>query len=180
MLTCAQAAIAVAAGKLIAYPTEAIYGLGCNPLNENAVEQLLQLKIRERNKGLILVAHEWQQLEQFVSVDEAMLEKAFQTWPGPVTWVIPASTRCSAVLTGARDTVAVRVSSHEVVSELCKACGHALVSTSANISGQMPFNNAAEIETEFGDHIAGVVGGDLGGLHNATSIFDIRTGVQLR
>jgi len=181
MITCSAAATAVAAGKLIAYPTEAIYGLGCNPLDESAVEQLLQLKIRDRNKGLILVAHEWQQLERFVSVDDdAMLEKAQQSWPGPVTWVMPASLKCSALLTGGRDTVAVRVSSHEVVRELCKTCGHALVSTSANISGQMPFKDATEVETEFGDHIAGVVEGELGGLHNATSIFDIRTGVQLR
>lgn len=180
-LNCQQAAVAVSAGKIIAYPTEAIYGLGCDPDNELALDALLQLKIRDRNKGLILVANDWSQIEPYVgTVNEAKLATVMESWPGPVTWIMPASKKTSQLLTGGRDTLAVRISDHPVVRELCGCCNSALVSTSANISGQPPFLSASEIEQSFADTIAGVVQGELGGLQNATSIFDMETGVQLR
>jgi len=180
-LSLEAAAKAINEGKLIAYPTEAIYGLGCDPLNQKALAHLLELKVRDSNKGLILIANDWQQLSTFVNLsDPSMLERANNSWPGPVTWIMPASTKCSTLLTGGRDTIAVRVSAHPVVRDLCSSCNSALVSTSANISGEPPLQSAEDIHRVFTHHIAGVLDGELGGLENATSIFDVRSGVQLR
>lgn len=181
LLSCIDAAIAIHAGELIAYPTEAIYGLGCDPDNQLSLQKLVDLKRRDSDKGLILIASRWQQLDPFVELThKAVLERAQNSWPGPVTWIMPASERCSVLLTGGRSTIAVRVSAHEVVQELCNRCDHALVSTSANLSGQIPLHTPDEIKAAFPTEIAGVVSGALGGLKNATSIFDATTGVQLR
>jgi len=181
LLSCADAVTAVKAGKIIAYPTEAIYGLGCDPQNHEALSRLLKLKSRASNKGLILAASSTSQLEPFIDrQNPAILEHAKKSWPGPVTWIVPASNLCHPLLTGDRPTIAVRVSAHPVVRDLCDLCGHALVSTSANISGEKPLANAEDIATTFASSIAGIVEGSLGGLENATSIFDASTGVQLR
>lgn len=181
LLSCTDAAVAIHAGFIVAYPTEAIYGLGCDPDNQTSLQKLLNLKRRDSDKGLILIGSSWQQLEPFVELtDPAILERAQNSWPGPVTWIMPASSRCTAILTGGRSTIAVRVSAHEVVQELCNQCGHALVSTSANLSGQDPLHTPDDITNAFSKEIAGTVTGALGGLKNATSIFDASTGVQLR
>jgi len=181
LLSCADAVIAVKAGKIIAYPTEAIYGLGCDPRNHAALSQLLQLKSRASNKGLILVASSTSQLEPFIDQQNpSILDYAKKSWPGPVTWIVPASSLCHPLLTGNRPTIAVRVSDHPVVRALCDGCEHALVSTSANISGEKPLANVEEITASFASSIAGTVEGSLGGLENATSIFDASTGVQIR
>lgn len=181
LLSCDAAKTAIRSGNIIAYPTEAIYGLGCDPDNQAALQKLLELKSRDKNKGLIVIASQWEQLEPFVNTsDQSILERARNSWPGPVTWIMPASKRCTPLLTGDRSTLAVRVSAHNVVRQLCDCCGHALVSTSANISGEQPLNTPEELNAAFGSGIAGVVAGELGTLDNATSIFDASTGVQLR
>jgi len=181
LLSCKAAAIAIHSGDLIAYPTEAIYGLGCDPDNQTSLQKLIDLKRRDSDKGLILIGSSWQQLEPFVELtDTAVLDRAQSSWPGPVTWIMPASKRCTALLTGDRSTIAVRVSAHEVVQELCNQCGHPLVSTSANVTGQTPLQSPNDIVNAFLSDIAGVVEGALGGLKHATSIFDASTGVQLR
>ncbi len=181
LLSCDAAARAIEAGRIIAYPTEAIYGLGCNPDNQTALQGVVDLKARASNKGLILVASQWSQLEPFVQpTDQSVLDTAMSSWPGPVTWIMPASDRCTALLTGSRDTIAVRISDHPVVRQLCDLCGYAIVSTSANMSGEQPLEDATAIQNAFGEKIAGVVEGELGGLQSATSIFDARTGAQLR
>jgi len=181
LLSCTGAATAVKNGQVIAYPTEAIYGLGCDPLNEQALAKVVELKSRAINKGLILIASKLEQLDPFIdNSNPSLLDRAKESWPGPVTWIVPASQLCMPLLTGNRDTIAVRVSAHPVVQELCDVCDSALVSTSANISGQLPLANPEDITRVFADNIAGVVEGELGGLKNATSIFHARSGVQLR
>lgn len=181
LLSCSQAAAHVAAGAIIAYPTEAIYGLGCDPRNEAALNKLITLKHRSQDKGLIVIASQLSQLHGLVEPPHAsVLRRVEPTWPGPVTWIMPATPACPAALTGGRNTIAVRVSAHPVVRELCDCANSALVSTSANTSGQVPLQTADAIIAEFGTRIAGVVRGELGGLKNATSIFDASTGVQLR
>lgn len=181
LLSCTKAASAIQAGEIIAYPTEAIYGLGCDPNNHQSLAKLVKLKSRASNKGLILVASNRSQLEPFIdNKNPAIIERASNSWPGPVTWIMPASKLCHPLLTGSRSTIAVRISAHPVVRDLCDACDHALVSTSANVSGEIPLATVEEITNAFATNIAGVVEGELGGLESATSIFDASTGVQLR
>lgn len=181
LLSSAQAAQHVAAGLIIAYPTEAVYGLGCDPKNSAAVDSVLDLKARDANKGFILIASSINQLSDYLRTPSAaQLQQLEAAWPGPVTFVVDANPNLPAQLTGGRNTLAVRVSSHPVVAELCNQCGHPLISTSANISGTQALTDACAVMEAFGDNIAGVVEGSLGTLDAPTPIFSLASGEQLR
>lgn len=181
LLSIVDAARRLREGEVIAYPTEAVYGLGCDPLDHEAVDRLLELKARPESAGLILIADEFSRFEEFVaSVDETVAQKALETWPGPVTWLFPKSATCPGWISGEHDTVALRVTSHPVCRQLCEAFGGALVSTSANRSGQDPAREAAQVEWAFGAGIAGIVEGALGGLDRPSEIRDVRSAEVVR
>ena len=149
-------------GGVIAYPTEAVFGLGCDPDNRAALQTLLALKGRSASKGLILIAAEFAQLQPYLAVvDASLLQRAMATWPGPVTWLFPCSERIEPLLSGAHDTIAVRVTAHPVARQLCQAFGKAIVSTSANLSGQAPARTVAQVQTQFADRLAAIVEGDV-------------------
>lgn len=168
-------------GDVIAYPTEAIYGLGCDPLNERAVMQLLQLKQRPVNKGLILIAASFRQLKDYLDTrSPVMLDKVMATWPGPTTWIIPAQNWVPKWITGDHDSLAVRVSKHPIVTALCNEFGQPIVSTSANISEQQPAQTPRQVSAIFGADTPYIVTGSTSGLASATPIFDAVTGKQLR
>ena len=172
-----MAARAVRAGGLIAYPTEAVYGLGCNPRHERTVKRLLALKRRSASKGLILIAADFAQLEPFLQPlsppDRVRLEA---TWPGPQTWLIPARPGVPRWLRGRHDTLAVRVTAHPLAAALCRSCGHPLVSTSANISARPPARSALAVRRQFGQDLDYVLPGPTGGAAKPTAIQDLRTG----
>jgi len=167
-------------GKIIAYPTEAVYGLGCDPLNESAVMDLLALKQRTVDKGLILIASNLSQLEPYLQLDNEILSRIGNSWPGAVTWVIPCKNEVPHWLIGNRKTLAVRVSAHPIVKQLCDAYGKALVSTSANLSGQQPAINSAQVRTQLADFSITMVEGDVGQLKQATPIYDATDGQCFR
>jgi L-threonylcarbamoyladenylate synthase len=159
-------------GELIAYPTEAVFGLGCDPDNEDAVQQLLALKKRPVEKGLILVANTYSQLLPYVDdakIPMYMRTEIFSSWPGPVTWLLPAAKKAPKWITGSSDFIAVRVSQHIVVSQLCELFGKPLVSTSANVSGMNPAVNANQLYQQF-DKTLILVDGDLGGANKPSKI----------
>lgn len=176
-----HAAQRLQAGGIIAYPTEAVYGLGCDPLNEAAVTRLLALKQRPSAKGMILIAAEEAQLAPFMATLPAtMLQRLRQSWPGPVTWIVPATPTTPSWLTGDHDTIAVRVTAHPVAAALCRAFGGALVSTSANRSGEPPARAADVVQQQFGEQLDYILAGPLGGLSRPTRICDARTGAIIR
>jgi len=173
-----DACCVLAAGALIAYPTEAVFGLGCDPDNSEAVARLLALKQRPVDKGLILIAADYQQLQSYV--DDAAIPATrraaiFASWPGPVTWVMPAQASVPRWLTGRFDTIAVRVSNHPDVIALCRAFGKPLVSTSANLSGRPAATDAREVRLQFGDRLH-IVPGHTQGRHSPSTIRDALTG----
>lgn len=177
-----QAVAALRAQQVIAYPTEAVFGLGCDPDSESAVQGLLQLKQRSWEKGLILIAADYEQLTPYV--DDAALSDArrtavFSRWPGPVTWVFPARESTPRWLTGKFSTLAVRVSDHPLVRRLCLEFGKPVVSTSANLSGLPPCRNASEVKAQFGASFP-LVEGDVGGRENPSEIRDAITGQLIR
>lgn len=176
----ARARRAVAEGGLIAYPTEAVYGLGCDPMNEDAVARLLAVKRRPLHKGLIVLAADLEQLLPFLAPLNAALERKLdQTWPGPVTWILPASPATPFWLTGNRPSLAVRVTNHPLAAELCAACGP-LVSTSANVTGSAPARTALQARLRLGPSIDVVVPGTVGGLLQPTEIRDGLSGNIVR
>lgn len=168
-------------GGVIAYPTEAVYGLGCDPANHQAVQKLLDLKQRDRDKGLILIAAEFEQLTPFLAeIDISLKEQVLATWPGPVTWLWPARSGVSSWLRGEHATIAIRVTAHPEAVELCRAFGGALVSSSANVSGSPPARNPEQVRTQFRDQLDYVVEGKVGGLAQPTQIRDVLSGRILR
>ena len=168
-------------GEVLAYPTEACYGLGCDPGYEQAVQKILRIKQRDWRKGLILIASDYEQLAQYVDPTDIDLQPVFASWPGPVTWILPAAPGVSEWLKGEHTGIAVRVSAHPVVQRLCKAYGKAIVSTSANRAGQVPLLTANEVQDEFGpNEIDCILQGALGDLDKPTSIIDALSGRRLR
>jgi L-threonylcarbamoyladenylate synthase len=168
-------------GGVIAYPTEAVFGLGCDPSDPLAVARLLAIKKRSPDKGLILVAADWAQLQTWLQPQPADLERRMlRSWPGPVTWLVPAADACPSWLTGAHSTLAVRVSAHPVVRDLCRRVGSALVSTSANISARRPARSVLEVQLGFATSIDFILPGTLGGEGRPTTIRDLLSGQIVR
>lgn len=177
-----QEAVAVLrAGGVIAYATEAVWGLGCDPENERAVRRLLDLKQREAAKGLIIIAASTAQVQPLLlGLSPAQREAVLASWPGPVTWVLPVSPVFPAWVRGAHESVAVRVTAHPGVQALCRAFGGPLVSTSANLAGEPPAMSPAELTQQFGDALDYILPGTLGGDAKPTEIRDALTGAILR
>jgi L-threonylcarbamoyladenylate synthase len=176
-----QAARIVVSGGVIAYPTEAVYGLGCLPDDPDAVDRIITIKQRDAGKGLIVIAADITQLEDLAVLPDGTIgEQVRASWPGPVTWIVPARPGVLPRLTGGRDTLAVRVSAHPLVRQLCRRCGSALVSTSANRSGKRPARSALAVRRMLGDDIDGVLAGPLGDSSRPTEIRDAASGRILR
>lgn len=168
------------AGKIIGYPTEAVFGLGCDPFNQSAVQELLHVKHRPVEKGVILAASSIEQIEDLVRIcNEPWEQKVRDSWPGPVTWVLPVKQSMPSWVTGGRDTLAVRVSIHPTVKALCEAFKGPIVSTSANPSGEEPARSYAEVKAYFGDRFD-CIDAPPGELAQPTQIWDAQTGERLR
>ncbi len=176
-----EAARVLHAGGLIAYPTEAVYGLGCDPMNPAAVERLLALKRRPWQKGMILIAADIQQLRPYIQpIAAEHRSKLDDTWPGPHTWIVPASEGCPEWIRGVHRGVAVRVSAHPLVRELCNAFGGAIVSTSANHAGKAPARSPLSVLRGLGEEVDYTLHGELGGLDRPTGIRDLISGEAVR
>lgn len=176
-----QAAAVLNGGGVVAYPTEAVWGLGCNPFSERAVQRILTMKRRRRSMGLILIAANIEQLYPFLSELSAeqrvMLDN---TWPGPQTWLVPNNNVAPPWITGGQDTLALRVTDHPVAAALCRSFGGPLVSTSANPHGFPPAKSLLKINLYFRNQLDCVVPGLLGMSNNPTPIKHLITGETLR
>ncbi|WP_078117862.1 L-threonylcarbamoyladenylate synthase [Thiosocius teredinicola] len=167
-------------GAVIAYPTEAVFGLGCDPLNRRAVYRLLAIKQRPVEKGLILIASDISQLLPFVSIPSTVLRAELEaTWPGPVTWLLPTRPETPKWLRGEHTTIAVRVTAHPVAAALCDAFGGPIVSTSANASGRPPARTALQARRRC-PGIDAILNGKTGGRARPTEIRDAATGRTVR
>jgi len=179
----AAAVAALRAGGVIAYPTEAVYGLGCDPLNDAAVAALFELKQRPPGQGVLLIAADFTQVEKYTdaaAVPPQALARARATWPGPHTWVFPRAPWVPEWLSGTHSGIAVRVTAHPLAAALCRAFGAPIVSTSANRHGEPPARSAVQVRTAFGSKVAYILDGELGGLERPTPIRDVISGASLR
>lgn len=167
-------------GGVIAYPTESCYGLGCDPSNRRAVMKLLRLKGRPQRKGLILIGADFRQLRPYAApLSDTQWQRIFPTWPGPVTWLLPAARHTPSWLRGAHRSIAVRVTAHPVAARLCQAANMALVSTSANRAGLRSARSAADCFRAFGSDVL-VVPGRIGKNKKPSTIMDLDSGKVIR
>lgn len=169
-------------GKIFAYPTEAVFGLGCDPLNKEAVAQLLKLKQRPMEKGLIVVADSYERASFFINEEEIsqeQLKEIKSSWPGFVTWLVPKSEQVPNWITGGSELIAIRVSGHPVIQSLCKAIDSVLVSTSANITGQEAIKDQQNLRSVFEGKVV-YIDGELGGADKPSLIKNALTGQIVR
>jgi len=171
-----EALVELKLGRVIAYPSEGVWGLGCDPENETAVNKLLCLKQRESDKGLILVGGSLDQMEAYIEVKKYKT-KLMTKWPGAHTWIVPTKTTPPWIM-GRHSSVALRVSNHPVILSICKLFGGAIVSSSANVQGQLPARSKKEVQKFFKG--IPLVEGDLGNIKGSTPIQDIETGRWIR
>ena len=176
-----RAAQQVRAGGVIAYPTEGVWGLGCDPLDAQAVFRILAIKDRPMHKGLILIGADWPQLQPWLApLDEASIKRLLDSWPGPNTWVVPHNGRLPDWLTGGRDTLAVRVPGHPLARALCRRVGRPLVSTSANRSGRPALTDLWRVRRTLGAELDGVLPGRVQTPGQSSRIRDLSSGDTLR
>lgn len=174
-------AAVVREGGVIAYPTEAVFGLGCDPLNYQAVSKLLSIKQRKPDKGLILIAADLAQIKPYIGkLSKSIYQKIEKKYSRPTTWLLPKADSLPYWLSGKHDKIAIRITAHPIAAELCRRCGYALVSTSANVEGQPPARNSLRVQRSLGSVIDKIVCGETSGLTNPSRIIDAQTNKIIR
>lgn len=170
-----DAAKAFLQGGIIAYPTEAVFGLGCDPDNDSAIRKLLSLKQRSADKGLILLASHYSQLQPYINELEISAQQKsliLSRWPGAITQILPANHHISPLLSGVFDTIAVRVTDHPDVIALCNKTGKAIISTSANLSGKPAAKTWHAVLQQFPTQLDYLIKTETLGRENPSTIID--------
>lgn len=164
-------------GGVFAYPTESVYGLGCDPRNWQAVMRLLALKKRPLAKGLIVVAANWTQLQPWMApIDQVSMARLKRPTPHPTTWLVPAAVDAPRWLSGEFDTIAMRVTQFAPLVRLCEQCGP-IISTSANPAGRPPATTALAVLRYFPPpRLDLVLGGKVGNADRPSQIIELLTG----
>lgn len=174
-----DALLSLSSGKIIAYPTEGVFGLGCDPHNDSAIKKLLALKKREHSKGLIVLINQFSQLNNLVSKDFAIpFETLNNYWPGHFTFLFPKNPKLSPLLTGVTPKIAIRLTNHPIASALCN--NGPIVSTSANLTGMPALMSPEAVASAFGDMSLCIVKGSVGGLCKPSQIIDLISGDVIR
>lgn len=131
-----QASEVLKQGGIVVYPTDTVYGLGADPFNQKAIEKIIRIKGRLATKGIPIVIRDRSQLNRVAKVTAEEEKVIKKYWPGAVTIVLDKTDPVPKLLTGGRDTVAVRQPKHRFIQYLLKAFGNPIAATSANMSGQ--------------------------------------------
>tara|TARA_B100001173_G_C15973895_1_gene541291 strand:- start:651 stop:1187 length:537 start_codon:yes stop_codon:yes gene_type:complete len=164
-------------GNVIAYPTEGVWGLGCDPLNEEAILKLISLKKRSKEKGLIVIGSNIDQFSNFIDIHKYK-DELLSKWPGPHTWLVPVKEKISRFIIGNNTKIALRLSSHKDVINICDNFESAIISSSANKENSPPLESPDEIRKIFPE--VSILDGKLGGLNRPSKIQDLITGEYIR
>lgn len=169
--------------SVIAYPTESVFSLGCDPDSKYAIKKLLKIKKRHVSKGLILIAANYEQFYPYIDhkkISKKQINIMINNWDKKnISFVVPAFKNINRLLIGKYTTIAIRVSKHAVVKQLCQSFGKPLVSTSANFSGCLPCKTSIEVKSQFGKKIT-ILLGHVGNQKMPSEIRNISTGKLIR
>ena len=171
----------IAAGGVIAYPTDTVYGLGCDPFDGGAVLHLLALKHRSIDNGVILIGTDMNQFRPFLEpLDATTRRRISRIGKTPVTWVLPCRPETPVWLRGRHETQAIRITRHPVVSALCEHWGGPLVSTSANIHGRNPATSPLAVRKAFDGQLDYILHDGGAATNRPSTVRDGLTGEVLR
>lgn len=155
-----QAAKVLQSGGVIGYPTETVYGIGCNAFDAEAVNRIFQLKQRDRGKAMILIAADLLQISDLVESIPESAEKLMENfWPGPLTMVFKSSQFLKDFAFRKSKTIAVRIPDCAICLSLLKTCDFPIVSTSANRSGEPDATTAEELISTFHNDLDLIIDG---------------------
>jgi len=143
-----QAVTALERGGVIAYPTDSVYGLGCDLLSKRGIEALYRMKNLDHHQLLSFVCPDLADIARYAVVSDASYRVMRRLLPGPYTFILPATKEVPRVLRMKRKTLGVRVPSHPVTLALTHALGRPLVSSSASLDGEFMID-PADIEQRF-------------------------------
>jgi L-threonylcarbamoyladenylate synthase len=176
-----QAARCLSSGGILAYPTEAVFGIGCLPAFTESLEQIRRIKQRHEGQGLILITDRPERLAPYILPLSAAQQARIRRQGGrPRTWLVPARPECPQALRGHSPYLAIRISGHPVVRRLCQLTGSALVSTSANRRGQPPAINVDQVQSKLGLHLDCILDAPLGKARTVSEIRHLHTGQRFR
>ena len=166
-------------GGVIAYPTESVFGLGCDPSNKKAIKKILAIKKRKLEMGFVLLTPNIETVSSWVNMNKKQLEVFSRTPLRPTTYIVPASPSAPNWLT-ARNTLAIRLSEDLFIKNICGLLKLPIVSTSANLHGQSPCKSAAEVKKIMGSQLDYIVFKDTGPFSNPSTIVDLPSGKIIR
>jgi len=174
----AAAADAIRGGELVVYPTETVYGLGADALDEEAIERVFEAKRRERDKPVSLAVPDVEAALEYVRATDREQRFMREFLPGPVTVVCEKREAVPDALTGGRSRVGVRVPDHEVALALLRETAP-VTATSANVSGRPSATRVADVDDEIREAAAVVVdGGETGG--TGSTVVNVADGTIVR
>jgi len=177
---CDEAVRFLKTGAVICYPTEAVYGLGCDPWCETAVKKIYKIKNRVEGKPFLLIASSITQLNKLIDI-EKITDEVKCSWPGHYTWLIPSKLATPKWLIDSKtNLIGVRVSNHPTVIEICNKFDNPIISTSANKSHENSINSKQDIINIFSDDIDFLVDGDLGNNKKPSIIKNMLTNKIIR
>ena len=173
-----QAAQLIRHGKLVAFPTETVYGLGANGLDEEAASKIFLAKGRPQDNPLILHVSSMEEVKPLVkSIPKEAEEIAERFWPGPLTMIFERSSLIPDVITGGLDTVAIRMPNHPVALALIKASGVPIAAPSANTSGKPSPTIAQHVIEDLYGKVDMVIDGGATGVGLESTVLDLTTDV---
>ncbi len=174
-----QATTVIQNGGVISYPTESVFGLGCDPLSEKAVYKILGLKKRSVDKGLIIIAASLEQLLPYIEISETNKQKLLNN-QSAITWLVKKSNLTPSWLSGQHKKIAIRVSTHPLVINLCNELKHPIISTSANPAGASPALSSEQSQIYFSNQVDLYLDSSSSMSKQATQIKDIETDLIIR
>jgi L-threonylcarbamoyladenylate synthase len=170
-------------GALLAYPTEAVFGIGCDPNNHDAVSSICNLKGRSVENGVIVIASSFEQIVNYLDlskISSRILSNVRATWPGHNTWLLPANETVPEWIRGRHEKIAIRVTAHIPAADLCEIVNGPIVSTSANPHGLPPAKSVDKIAKYFASKIDICVNAPTGQQLCPSRIYDALTGEVVR
>lgn len=164
----------VSNGGLVVYPTDTVYGLGCDPFNVKAVKRVFRVK-GDRKKPLPILACSVADLEKIARLSDVARKIAAKFWPGPLTVIVPKKPALPDIVTNDLDSVGVRVPKHDMAIQLIRLSDGLLVGTSANKTGQKPACTASEALEQLGEEVDVVLDGGKALLEKPSTVADVTT-----